>query len=129
LKRPDIIRKEEMHIVNAAVLEQWSVLTDEQVVARVLTGQTALFEVLMRRHTERLYRTARAITGDDQAAEDVVLQAFLNAYGRLREFNPATRFATWLVRMVVHEARERVRPRERYSPVRLPIAVPREGSH
>ena len=118
-----------MHIVNAAVLEQWSVLTDEQVVARVLTGQTALFEVLMRRHTERLYRTARAITGDDEVAEDVVLQAFLNAYGRLREFNATARFSTWLVRMVILEARVRVHRRNRYSLVPVPVAVPRERSH
>jgi RNA polymerase sigma-70 factor, ECF subfamily len=118
-----------MHIVNAAVLEQWSVLTDEQVVARVLTGQTALFEVLMRRHTERLYRTARAVTGEDQAAEDVVLKAFLNAYGRLREFDATTRFSTWLVRMVIHEARARVGRRDRYSPVRVPVAVRPDRSH
>jgi hypothetical protein len=38
-----------MHVVNAAVLEQWNTLSDEQVVADVLEGQTALFEVLMRR--------------------------------------------------------------------------------
>jgi RNA polymerase sigma-70 factor (ECF subfamily) len=93
-----------MLIVNAAVLKEWNVLTDEQVVARVLTGQTALFEVLMRRHTERLYRTARAITRDDQVAEDVVLQAFLNAFARLREVNGANRFAVWVTRIAILES-------------------------
>ena len=45
-----------MHLVSGQVLEQWTSLTDEQIVDRVIAGQTALFEVLMRRHNERVYR-------------------------------------------------------------------------
>ena len=47
-------------------------LADEDVVARVLGGDVALFEVLMRRYNQRLYRAARAITRDDAEAEDVL---------------------------------------------------------
>ena len=53
-----------MHLVSAPVIQEWTVLSDEQVVARVLSGQTALFEVLMRRHNERLYRAAREVHDD-----------------------------------------------------------------
>ena len=59
-------------MVSAAVLERWAALPDEQVVEQVLDGQTALFEVLMRRHNERLYRAARAIVRDEREAEDVM---------------------------------------------------------
>jgi RNA polymerase sigma-70 factor, ECF subfamily len=117
-----------MHIVNSSILEQWNVLTDEQVVARVLTGQTALFEVLMRRHTERLYRTARAITRDDQEAEDVVLHAFLNAYARLRECNGTNRFATWITRMAILDSLARVRRQDRYPSLALSVAAAPERS-
>ena len=55
-----------MHMVSGAVLERWVGLTDEDIVTRVLQGQTALFEVLMRRHNERIYRAARAILRDDR---------------------------------------------------------------
>jgi RNA polymerase sigma-70 factor, ECF subfamily len=103
-----------MHIVHSSLLEQWNVLTDEQVVARVRAGQTALFEVLMRRHAERLYRTARAIVGDDQDAEDVVLHAFLNAYARLGQFNDTNRFATWLTRIAILDSLARIRAHDRY---------------
>jgi RNA polymerase sigma-70 factor, ECF subfamily len=105
-----------MHLVSAAVLERWNVLSDEQVVAQVLVGQTALFEVLMRRHNERLYRTARAITRDDAEAEDVMQQAYVNAYAHLRQFNGKSRFATWLTRITINEALARVRRRRRYEP-------------
>jgi RNA polymerase sigma-70 factor, ECF subfamily len=103
-----------MHLVSAAVLEQWNALSDEQVVARVLRGQTALFEVLMRRHNERLYRTARAITRDDAEAENVMQRSYVNAYANLRQFSGNARFVTWLTRIAVDEALARVRRHRRY---------------
>src|SRR5690349_3398513 len=53
-------REPRMHMVSGAVLERWTGLSDEDIVSRVVQGQTALFEVLMRRHNERIYRAARA---------------------------------------------------------------------
>jgi RNA polymerase sigma-70 factor (ECF subfamily) len=105
-----------MHVVNAAVLEQWNQLSDEEVVAQVLRGQTALFEVLMRRHNERIFRAARAIVRDDREAEDVMQQAYVNAYAHLRQFGGHARFSTWLTRIAVNEALARVRRRGRYEP-------------
>jgi len=103
-----------MQMVSGAVLERWSGLPDEQVVHQVLDGQTALFEVLMRRHNERLYRAARAILRDDREAEDVMQQAYVNAYAHLRQFDGRASFATWLTRIAVHEALARVRRRGRF---------------
>ena len=105
-----------MHVVNAAVLEQWNALSDEQVVADVLDGQTALFEVLMRRHNERVYRAARAIVRDEAEAEDVMQQAYVNAYANLRQFNGQALFSTWLTRIVINESLARVRRKQRYAP-------------
>jgi RNA polymerase sigma-70 factor (ECF subfamily) len=90
--------------------------TDEEVVQLVLGGNTALFELLMRRHNERLYRAARAITKDDREAEDVMQQAYVNAYTNLRQFNGQSRFATWLTRIAINEALGRVRRRGKYEP-------------
>lgn len=105
-----------MHVVSAQVLEQWNTLTDEQVVGEVLTGHTALFEVLMRRYNERVYRVARAIVRDDGEAEDVMQQAYVNAYANLRQFAGKARFATWLTRIAINEALARVRRRGKYEP-------------
>jgi RNA polymerase sigma-70 factor, ECF subfamily len=106
-----------MHIVSANVLDRWTGLTDEQIVAQVLQGQTALFEVLMRRYNQRLYRAARAIVRDDREAEDVMQQAYVNAYAHLRQFDGRASFSTWLTKITVHEAIARARRRGRYQPV------------
>jgi RNA polymerase sigma-70 factor (ECF subfamily) len=106
-----------MHVVSAQVLERWHTLTDEEVVSRILTGQTALFEIVMRRYNERLYRVARAIVRDDGEAEDVMQQAYVNAYAHLRQFAGKARFATWLTRIAIHEALARARKRGRYEPL------------
>jgi RNA polymerase sigma-70 factor, ECF subfamily len=106
-----------MHLLDAAVLEQWGSLSDEQVVSQIVAGQTALFEVLMRRHNERLYRAARAILRDEAEAEDVIQQAYVNAYAHLRQFDGRSTFATWLTRIAVNEAISRARRRGRYQPL------------
>ena len=98
-----------MHILSAAVLERWNTLTDEKIVADVLEGHTALFEILMRRHNERVYRAARAILRDDSEVEDVMQQAYVNAYVHLRQFNGRAQFSTWLTRIAINEALARVR--------------------
>ena len=103
-----------MHIVNAPVLERWGRLSDEEIVAGVLDGHTALFEILMRRHNERIYRTARAILRDDSEAEDVMQQAYVNAYAHLRQFHGRAQFSTWLTRIAVNEALARARRNRNY---------------
>jgi RNA polymerase sigma-70 factor (ECF subfamily) len=106
-----------MYVVGANVLERWGTLDDEEIVERVLQGQTALFEVLMRRYNERLYRAARAIVRDEREAEDVMQQAYVNAYAHLRQFDGRARFSTWLTKIAVHEAIARARKVGRYRPL------------
>jgi RNA polymerase sigma-70 factor (ECF subfamily) len=91
-------------------------LSDEEVVRQVLDGNTALYELLMRRYNERLYRAARAITRDDREAEDVMQQTYVNAFANLRQFSGQARFATWLTRIAINESLARVRRRGKYEP-------------
>jgi RNA polymerase sigma-70 factor (ECF subfamily) len=103
-----------MHLVSAQVLAKWDTLTDEQVVGQILSGHTALFEILMRRHNERMYRVARSIVRDESEAEDVMQQAYVNAYASLRQFAGKARFSTWLTRIAVNESMARARRRARH---------------
>lgn len=86
-------------------------LDDEEIVRRVRGGDVALFEVLMRRHNQRLYRAGLAILSDPDEAEDVVHQAYINAYTHLHQFESKASFSTWLTRIAVHEAYGRLRKR------------------
>jgi len=99
---------------HAALAAATSDQTDDEVVRQVLDGNTALFELLMRRHNERIYRAARSIVRDEQEAEDVMQQAYVNAFSHLRQFNGTARFSTWLTRIAINEALARVRRQRRY---------------
>jgi len=100
---------------NSAILEQatteaWS---DEEIVARVLAGETMLYELIMRRYNQRLYRTVRAILRDENETEDVMQDAYVRAYQHLNQFAGRSSFGTWLTRIAVHEALARLRNRGR----------------
>jgi len=90
-------------------------LSDAEVVARVCNGETSLFEVLMRRHNTRVYRAARSIVKDEAEAEDVMQQAYINAFVHLKQFESRAQFSTWLTRIAIYEAlarRRKQRPEE-----------------
>jgi RNA polymerase sigma-70 factor (ECF subfamily) len=103
-------------MASAALLEQAKIedWTDEEVVRRVLSGETGLYELVMRRHNQRLYRVARAILRDDAEAEDVMQDAYVRAYRNLASFEGRAKFVTWLTRIAVHEALARSRKRSRF---------------
>src|SRR6186997_480414 len=75
---------------------------DEEVVRRIRAGEAVLFDVLMRRYNQRLFRVARAILKDEDEAEDVMQQAYVNAYTHLHQFEERARFGTWLTRIAFH---------------------------
>lgn len=86
-------------------------LSDEQVVARVLAGETSLFEIIVRRYNQRLYRATRAILRNDAQAEDAVQDAYLRAYQHLAQLSRQAAFAGWLLRIAVNEGLMRLRSR------------------
>jgi RNA polymerase sigma-70 factor (ECF subfamily) len=102
-----------MEAIAIEKLNKTEPLSDEEVVRRVLHGETALFEIIMRRYNQRLYRIARGILRDDAEAEDVMQDAYVRAYANLEQFAGRAQFSTWLTRIAIHEALARVRRRQR----------------
>ena len=94
-------------------------LADEQIIARVLDGDRALFELIMRRYNARLFRTARAILRNEAEAEDAVQQAYISAYEHLGQFHGDARFSTWLTRIAIRAAQSRLRSVDRRGEVDL----------
>jgi RNA polymerase sigma-70 factor, ECF subfamily len=101
---------ETLGMLEKARLESW---TDQEVVDRVRAGDTALYEIIMRRYNQRLYRVTYAILRDSAEAEDVVQDAYVRAYQHLDQFAGYAPFSTWLTRIAVHEALRRLQLRKR----------------
>jgi len=97
-----------MSAANPVINPEVQAWADEEVVSRVLAGETALFEILMRRHNQRIYRIVRGILDDDGEAEDVMQDAYVRAYQHLGQFEGRSTFVTWLTRIAMHEAFARV---------------------
>lgn len=89
-------------------------LTDEAIVERVRAGEHELYEILIRRHNQRLYRVARSILRDDAEAEDVMQDAYVRAYSHLHQFEGRASFTTWLTKIAVYEALARARRNGRF---------------
>jgi RNA polymerase sigma-70 factor (ECF subfamily) len=58
----------------------------------------------MRRHNQRVYRAARAVIKDETEVEDVMQQAYINAFTHLDQFEERSEFSTWLTRIALNEA-------------------------
>ena len=97
-----------------ARIEGWS---DEEIVHLVLEGEPVLFEILMRRHNQRVYRAIRSILREDSETEDVMQEAYVRAYEHLIQFEGRAQFSTWLTRIAVHEALRRAAARGKFDPL------------
>jgi RNA polymerase sigma-70 factor (ECF subfamily) len=86
-------------------------LSDLDLVARVRDGAREDFEVLVRRHNQRLFRAARGILKSDEEAEDVVQQTWLDIYRHLSQFRGDSAFTTWATRICIHAALAHARKR------------------
>ena len=82
---------------------------DIVLVERARANDEAAIGALVRRHNQRLFRVARAILHSDAEAEDVVQAAYVNAFTHLASFRGEARLTTWLTRITVNEATERLR--------------------
>ncbi len=79
-------------------------LSDEEIVSRVIKGEKHLYEGLMRKYNLRLFRICFSIINDDMTVEDVMQTAYLNAYLNLAKFQNKSSFSTWLTRILINES-------------------------
>jgi RNA polymerase sigma-70 factor (ECF subfamily) len=86
--------------------------TDEQLVARVLSGEEQLFEALVRRYQTRILAHVARMVGSREDALDLSQEIFLKVFGALDRFNPEFRFSTWLFRIAGNAAIDHLRKRK-----------------
>ncbi len=96
-----------------SIAQSW---TDDEIITRVRNGEVALYELLVRRYNQRVYRAVRAILRDDAEAEDVMQEAHIAAFQHLREFEGRAAYSTWLTRIAVHAAVAHTKKLQRFEP-------------
>ncbi|MBZ0207867.1 MAG: RNA polymerase sigma factor [Flavobacteriales bacterium] len=86
-----------------------STLADGEVIARVTHGEKGLYEILMRRYNQTLYRAVRSYLHKEVDVEDAMQETYLKAYAKLDQFKGEAAFSTWLVRIGINEALQQLR--------------------
>lgn len=90
-------------------------LSDSQVIIRVLDGEKELFEILLRRYNQRLFRVVRSYVASEDDVGDIMQEAYVKSYLKLGQFNFEASFSTWLIRIGINEALQFIRKRKRQS--------------
>lgn len=84
-------------------------ITDEIVIQRILSGEIELFEILLRRNNQILYRTIRSYLNNQSEIDDVMQETYIKAFQKLYQFNNNSLFSTWLIRIGINEALQKNR--------------------
>ena len=84
-------------------------LSESAIVYRVLDGEKELYEILVRRNNQKLFRVIRSYLTDQAEIEDVMQNTYLKAYEKLSQFKHHSAYATWLIRIGINEALARLR--------------------
>jgi RNA polymerase sigma factor (sigma-70 family) len=86
-----------------------SPIPDEEIIARILAGEKRLFEQLIRRYNQRLYRMGMSILENETEAEEAMQTAYINAYEHLPRFEHRASFGTWITRIMLNQCYEQKR--------------------
>jgi RNA polymerase sigma-70 factor (ECF subfamily) len=97
--------------------------TDEQLLADYLAGQPDAFELLVRRHSQELFRFLVRFTGSAATAEDIVQDTFLQVHLSAGSFDRSRRLKPWLFTIAANKARDLLRSRSRRPEVPLDARV------
>ncbi|QNJ99127.1 RNA polymerase sigma factor [Constantimarinum furrinae] len=84
-------------------------ITEVEVIQRVLRGEKELYEILVRRNNQKLYRVVRSYLKDNADIEDVMQNTYLSAFSKLYQFKMESSFSTWLIRIGINQALARLK--------------------
>ncbi len=79
-------------------------MSDEVLIGRILTGEQKLFEVLIHKYNDRLFRIGMTIINNNIEVEDIMQTVYINAYENLSIFKKRSSFSTWIIRIMINES-------------------------
>ncbi len=84
-------------------------IKESEVIKRILNGEKELYEILVRRNNQKLYRVIRSYIKDNAEIEDLMQDCYIKAFTKLYQFNLESTFSTWLIRIGINESLARLR--------------------
>jgi RNA polymerase sigma factor (sigma-70 family) len=76
--------------------------SDNDIIAKVITGETGLFEILIRRYNPYLYKTGRSYNYSHEDTQDLMQESFISAYLNLAKFENRSSFKTWIIKIMLN---------------------------
>ncbi len=95
-------------------------IKEADVIKRILGGEKELFEILVRRNNQKLYRIIRSYLKDDTEIEDVMQNSYLKAFTKLYQFKLESSFSTWLIRIGINESLARLKEKGKLYHLNVP---------
>ncbi len=92
--------------------------SDEEIVRRVLAGEKHLYEKIMRKYNQRLYRIGISIVIDSEETQEIVQASYIKAYEHLSDFKFKSDFSTWLIRILINESYLHLHQRQRIGQIK-----------
>ncbi|MFQ5746126.1 MAG: RNA polymerase sigma factor [Gemmatimonadota bacterium] len=99
-------------------------MTEAELVARARAGDRRAMAELYTAHAARVYSVVRRMVGDDAVADDVSQDAWVRAFEKLHLFRGDAAFGTWLHRLSVNVALNRLRRHGRRAEVERTVEPP-----
>jgi RNA polymerase sigma factor (sigma-70 family) len=94
-------------------------IPDALLIGKILSGEKKLFELIIRRYNQRLYRIGMSILNDDAEVEEAMQVAYISAYEHLGQFENRSSFNTWITRILLNECLAQKKRRRRFSTERV----------
>ncbi|WP_420601416.1 RNA polymerase sigma factor [Flagellimonas sp.] len=88
-------------------------LSESEIVKRILSGEKELYEILLRRNNQKLFRVIRSYIKDGSEIEDIMQNTYLKAFEKLYQFKHSSSYGTWLIRIGINEVLARLREKDK----------------
>jgi len=88
-------------------------MDETEIIKRILSGEKELYEILVRRNNQKLFRVIRTYLKVEAEIEDVMQNAYIKAFSKLYQFKLESSFSTWLIRIAINEALARLKEKSK----------------
>ncbi|HLV63311.1 RNA polymerase sigma factor [Galbibacter sp.] len=96
-------------------------LEENQVIRRILGGEKELYEILVKRNNQKLYRIVRSYLKDDAEIEDIMQETYVKAFTKLHLFKMQSQFSTWLIRIGINKSLARLKEKGKIYDINTPL--------